>query len=1666
MQRLPLRQPTVPSCLTTPRFLGRLLVVGATLGLAPSPPALATPVEKALPQGEGEVPKIAALGAFVRGPASFVPGTPAALRIATHWSTSPSRSGPLGGVDIEVRMRDNSHEAVLWRGRTGANGAADARFSAPTWPAGRYTLTIQSRSGERHGESSHEVELQPMGKLRLESDKPLYQPSQVIHLRALGLRAQDNRPLAGEKIRFEIHDPKGTRILSVEKSLSRFGIAAADLPLADEISLGNYKARVFPVDPSSGVESAQLTVEVSRYLLPRFKIAIESDRTWYSPGDTVSLTVDARYAFGKPIADGTATVEASLKGKSIAIPVARLGGTTLGPDGRATFSFPLPPPERAAIADDGKLRLRIDISDRADHRETVVRELAVSAAPVRVEVVPERPNLVARLDNRLWVVAALPDEKPAADAEVTITFEGSELFARSNAIGVAEFVVRPAASKSARHGCGFHKIPVGVALKHKGTSHQSKNCVGWEDHPGILLSADRAIYPMGEPMVLTIDAPEAKGVAYVDVVRNGQTTDTLVVELRDGRGRSTLPPDPRRSGTVVLEAYVIAPDGRRSHDARMVYVENPAALRLELAAQPTYRPGETGKLRLRVLDAQTGAGQQAAVGLVMVDQALLALRPARPGATRAYFSLAAEARKPAVAMKARPGGWTVERLVEEGARDLLRQQAARILFAGAEPSWRKLWEIDPWELRERAAREQSSRLGSAARGWVMDHMAGERVPGSPTEWRWREDLVTQMIADGTLPATDARDPWEQPVTTEQVVQAAGLGDFAPHAAAKLDRQVAAIYQGLASHKDALQVDTSVKDRWPAVIVDMADLERWLPGTLVDPWGTPLRLEKWKWLVSINHVRSRYVVASAGPDGVAGTPDDLYACDWFGSVAARPMEEAFSKRKERGYDRYGRLLGDAYGVGGLGLMGSGEGGGGGTGEGTIGLGSFGTIGRAGPAEHVRRSFPETMLWVPELLTDASGTLAIDVEMADSITTWRLAAQAVSEDGRLGFAATDVRVFQSFFIEIDLPTVATQHDELHLPVAVYNYLDTPQKITLTVEEAPWFARIGGSEQTVDVAPSQVGVGYFPIRLLGFGRQTLRVRAVGSAGTRDVLERAIEIAPDGEDRVLSFQRRLTSNAEGASVEHKIEVAPNAIAGTSKVELKLYPDAVAHVVEGLEALLQTPHGCFEQTSSTTYPNALILDYLRRSGRSTPAIERKASDYLVLGYQRLLSFEVPGGGFSLFGQAPADPILTAYGLQEFHDMARVTPVDPQVVERTRQWLARQQQSDGGFATVGHGGSPESARDAIRRTAYVAAALEHVGGDAKVIAAARAFIDRIAAKHPIRDAYTLALVAGLEAGTRAQGADRKRLLDALWTQRTDRPDGSVSFQTAGMTLMHGWGDSTEVTALAAMAFIRAEPSAARSARAIQFLLSSKDPAGAWRSTQATILAIKALLAERHSARNKPSTVRVSVDGAEARKVELAQGASLLEGVALPRAATQGTHTVALQWDGEGELAYQLVARWVEPRNAVARDGGNTGTSADGTLLVGTTLDKAELATGETATATVEVDIRAPRPLEMPIVTVGVPPGCDVDMEVLDGLVGSKGVERVERAQRGIVFYLRQLAPGSTLYLPVRLTPRFPMTVQIPPSRIYEYYQPDYQAASSPSILTVLPKPANHEVRPR
>ena len=279
--------------------------------------------------------------------------------------------------------------------------------------------------------------------------------------------------------------------------------------------------------------------------------------------------------------------------------------------------------------------------------------------------------------------------------------------------------------------------------------------------------------------------------------------------------------------------------------------------------------------------------------------------------------------------------------------------------------------------------------------------------------------------------------------------------------------------------------------------------------------------------------------------------------------------------------------------------------------------------AAPEAHIRSYFPEALYINPEIITDQNGAASITIPLADSITTWRMALVASTIHGALGSGVSSLKVFQDFFVDLDLPVTLTQGDRVSIPVAVYNYSAARGDVQLDLKKEDWFTLVeDNAGKRVAVDAGQVGGAQFTIEAQRIGKFKLTLAAHMSGGNNpaDIVVREIEVVPNGREQNVVFNGRLETSAE-----HEVNFPPAAIADASKLFVRLYPGPLSQVVEGMDAILRMPFGCFEQTSSATYPNVLALDYMKRTKKLTPEVHAKAEGFIANGYQRLLTFEVPG---------------------------------------------------------------------------------------------------------------------------------------------------------------------------------------------------------------------------------------------------------------------------------------------------------------------------------------------------------------------------------------------------------------------------------------------------------
>src|SRR5215831_9871415 len=232
------------------------------------------------------------------------------------------------------------------------------------------------------------------------------------------------------------------------------------------------------------------------------------------------------------------------------------------------------------------------------------------------------------------------------------------------------------------------------------------------------------------------------------------------------------------------------------------------------------------------------------------------------------------------------------------------------------------------------------------------------------------------------------------------------------------------------------------------------------------------------------------------------------------------------------------------------------------------------------------------------------------------------------------------------------------------------------------------------------------------------------------------------------------------------------------------------------------------EQTSSSAYPNILVVDYVKKARvASSSEFLMKAEQYLNVGYQKLLTFERPGGGFDWWGNGEPLVWLSAYGLQEFNDMARVYPIDRGVIERTQRWLLSRQEPEGTWSTIGatHGITLERVGNPrLLLTSYVVWSLADSGVRVPELKKSVEYI-RAHVGDAKDNAYVLALVANALAAWEPKDDSTLSVLQKLEKLRKDVPEWkAVSFPTDGQSLSYARGDSAtvETTALAALAMIK------------------------------------------------------------------------------------------------------------------------------------------------------------------------------------------------------------------------------------------------------------------------
>jgi hypothetical protein len=679
------------------------------------------------------------------------------------------------------------------------------------------------------------------------------------------------------------------------------------------------------------------------------------------------------------------------------------------------------------------------------------------------------------------------------------------------------------------------------------------------------------------------------------------------------------------------------------------------------------------------------------------------------------------------------------------------------------------------------------------------------------------------------------------------------------------------------------------------------------------------------------------------------------------------------------------------------------------------------------DSIRNDFATTVYWNGNVLTDRNGRAKVEFVTNDLISSYKTTIEGFGDDGSVGRTEYSFTTNQPFSMDVKLPPELVAGDKIFIPVFLKNSTSSHVNGRMVVT-SPKQLNILSKVGDVTIAANETKVIYLEaVATNEIGNGKLEVKFI--SGTANyAFAKDITVVAKG------FPANISLSGQDLSKEFFINPV-NVVPGSMKVTFTAYPNIMSELMSGVDAILREPYGCFEQTSSSNYPNIMVMQYMKTMKVDNPQLETRAKKLLDDGYKKLVAFETKENGYEWFGASPAHEALTAYGLMEFEDMKSVyTGVDQKMIDRTAKLLLDKRDGNGGFKKNPRELDSFGGADEDITNCYIVYALTEAGRSKEIEKEIDAAY-KTAKKS--NDPYMLALMANAlyNSNDTKRGDELVNMLINLQQEA-----GSWTGKKHSITRSTGKALQIETTSLVAMAIMKAQnPNVASLTSAIKSIVDSRSGYGGFGSTQSTILALKALTQYASFSRktDEAGTVEVLVNGTVVASKSFEKGernSIVLDG--LERTIAQGKQKVEVRFSGcKNALPYAM---------NVSYSTTLPESSKQCVVNLETKLSTRAVKVGETLrlTATLKNKTAEDQPMTMAI--IGIPAGFSAQPWQLKELQEKGVIDFYEVAGNNFACYYRALAPNAVKQINLDLKAELPGEYEAPAASVYLYYTNEHK----------------------
>jgi hypothetical protein len=323
----------------------------------------------------------------------------------------------------------------------------------------------------------------------------------------------------------------------------------------------------------------------------------------------------------------------------------------------------------------------------------------------------------------------------------------------------------------------------------------------------------------------------------------------------------------------------------------------------------------------------------------------------------------------------------------------------------------------------------------------------------------------------------------------------------------------------------------------------------------------------------------------------------------------------------------------------------------------------------PPVQVRSDFRSTVLWLPDVKTDADGTATVKVKYPDSLTTWTATARVASAGNQFGIGESSTRTKQPLIVRLQAPRFFVVGDQVTVSAVINNNTDEAMTVSpaLNAEGVAVSGLIvdgktvSGARTPVEVkANSETRVDWL-IAVNHASEAKLKVEVRGSKYA-DAMEKTFTVFEHGIEKFVSRSGKM----RGDSVSVKLDIPKERRADSTSLTVQIAPSMATTMLDALPYLIDYPYGCTEQTMSRFLPAVITAKTLHDLGlkpetamhkvfggieqatasathpkgrRDLKELERITKQ----GLERLYDFQHPDGGWGWWKEGESDHFMTAY---------------------------------------------------------------------------------------------------------------------------------------------------------------------------------------------------------------------------------------------------------------------------------------------------------------------------------------------------------------------------------------------------------------------------------------